>query len=197
MGRKIVENRIAPAALNALKDALTHVYWYKSDLRSFLAQSLDDHRILSMLNWQEYKRNIVGQLVGMLACNEDVYRDQILRLMTHVAAVKDFGHLARLEDGSKKATRAMAAVQSLRSQISALDVLLGEQREIESRQNEARQRMVKITEVQGALEKLTGDYRELLSSQDPHGRGYRLEKLLHQLFRHLRPGSKGIVSCNR
>lgn len=29
--------RIAPAAIDALKEALTHVYWYKSDLRIALA----------------------------------------------------------------------------------------------------------------------------------------------------------------
>ena len=182
MGRNIVEKRIAPAALHALKDALTHVYWYKSDLRDFLTQSLDDPRILSKLNWREYKRNIVSQLVNSLARNEDVHRGQLLRLMTQVAAVRDFGHLARLEDGKMKAARATAAVQSLRSQVSGLDVLLEEQRGIESRQREAKQRMVQATAVQRALGKLTRGYLELLKSQDRQGRGYKLEKILHRLF---------------
>ena len=54
--------KIAPAALLALKEALTHVYWYKSDLRSFLTHCLADPTILSRLNWSDFKRNIVSQL---------------------------------------------------------------------------------------------------------------------------------------
>jgi len=33
---------IAPAAINALKEALTSIYWYKSDLRSFLTNTISD-----------------------------------------------------------------------------------------------------------------------------------------------------------
>jgi hypothetical protein len=36
--------QIPPAALNALKDALTYICWYKSDLRSFLSRSLQDSK---------------------------------------------------------------------------------------------------------------------------------------------------------
>jgi len=55
--------KIAPAAVNALKEALTSVYWYKSDLRSFLMNTLSDPRVLSSINWNEYKRNIVTSLI--------------------------------------------------------------------------------------------------------------------------------------
>ena len=51
--------RIAPAALSALKLALTHIYWYKNDLRSFLTNCLTDTTVLARLNWQAYKRDIV------------------------------------------------------------------------------------------------------------------------------------------
>jgi hypothetical protein len=51
MADKPAGKRIAPAALHALKEALALVYWYKSDLRSFLTQVLADPTILSRLNW--------------------------------------------------------------------------------------------------------------------------------------------------
>jgi len=41
---------IAPAAINALIDALTNIYWYKSELRSFIMHTISDPSILSKLN---------------------------------------------------------------------------------------------------------------------------------------------------
>ena len=41
--------KIAPAAIIALKEALSTVYWYKSDLRSFLTSKVSP-AILAALN---------------------------------------------------------------------------------------------------------------------------------------------------
>jgi hypothetical protein len=41
--------KIAPVALQCLKDALTNVYWYKSELRSFLSHALSDPAVLAEL----------------------------------------------------------------------------------------------------------------------------------------------------
>ena len=59
--------KIASAGIVALKEALTSLYWYKKDLRSFLANTVTDAAILSRLNWNDYKRNIVSQLVDYMA----------------------------------------------------------------------------------------------------------------------------------
>jgi hypothetical protein len=58
-----MKKKIAPAAILALKEALASVYWYKSDLRSFLLHTLSDASLLARLNWDDYKRNIVSTLV--------------------------------------------------------------------------------------------------------------------------------------
>jgi len=58
--------KIAPAAIVALKEALTNLYWYKGDLRSFLTSTLTNPALLSRLNWGDYKRNIVGELIEFL-----------------------------------------------------------------------------------------------------------------------------------
>ena len=72
---------IAPGAIVALKEALTGVYWYKSDLRSFLTQALSDPTILARLNWDDYKRNIVSRVVDLLAGRQDRYKGDLLRLI--------------------------------------------------------------------------------------------------------------------
>lgn len=65
---------IAPAAINALIEALTAVYWYKNDLKHFLIHALEDHSVLYRINWDEYKRNIVATLVEYLARNQNSIR---------------------------------------------------------------------------------------------------------------------------
>ena len=65
---------IAPRAIMALKQALTDVYWYKGDLRSFLANTVSNPSLLGRLDWNDYKRNIVSDLVGFLELRSDEYQ---------------------------------------------------------------------------------------------------------------------------
>jgi len=44
---------IAPAAINALKEALTYIYWYKNDQRAFLIQALGITPFLVRLTGQD------------------------------------------------------------------------------------------------------------------------------------------------
>jgi hypothetical protein len=94
-----MSKKIVPAALHALKQALTDVYWYKSDLRSFLTSTLSKPELVNQLNWDDYKRNIVAAVVDRLARHEDLFQADLLRLMTEVARIDDFAHLLRLDDG--------------------------------------------------------------------------------------------------
>lgn len=77
--------KIAPAAIVALKDALTNLYWYKGDLRSFLTSALSNPVLLGGLNWNDYKRNIVAELVSYLEQRQEEYQADLLKLMTEVA----------------------------------------------------------------------------------------------------------------
>src|SRR5262245_44669194 len=97
--------KVAPAAINALITALTLIYWYKSDLRSFLTNCLSNLGLLSSVNWDDYKANIVRQLVSRLSARQDLYQGDLLRLMTEVGRMTDFKHLEWLEDGADKARK--------------------------------------------------------------------------------------------
>jgi len=85
--------KLNPAAIIALKEALTHIYWYKNDLRSFLVNTLSNPSILSTVNWDTVKRNIIDAVVETLARNEKKYQDELLRLFTAIASISDFSHL--------------------------------------------------------------------------------------------------------
>src|SRR5207302_955518 len=114
-------------ALNALKEALTAVYWYKSDLRSFLTHALSDPALVGRLNWDDYKRNIVSTLVEALSRDEEQNQAALLRLMLDVASMSDFSHLSRLERGAEKAAHAREAVAALNELVAAHGEIVAEQ----------------------------------------------------------------------
>jgi hypothetical protein len=177
-----MSKKIVPAALMALKQALTDVYWYKSDLRSFLTSILSKPELISQLNWDDYKRNIVTAVVDRLALHEDLFQADLLRLMTEVARVDDFAHLLSLEDGKAKAKKAESSVQALRKYVGNPTASDREEEQAEERRRAAFEALVQTTAVQDRLQTLTKDYYDLLSSEDAQKRGYRLEGLLRELF---------------
>lgn len=177
-----MSKKIAPAAIQALKEALTLVYWYKSELRSFLSHCISDAEILSRLNWSEYKRNIVATLVDHLVMNEEIYQRDIIRLMSEVSNVADYSHLRKLEDGDRKAAEAKAAVEALRTQLQGYQDIEKEHKETEVRRKQAHRKLMQINAVQDELNNLKAEFCLLTASDNPQGRGFRLEKVLKGLF---------------
>lgn len=177
-----MDKKISPAAIQALKQALTLVYWFKSELRSFLSQCLSDPSVLSRLNWDDYKRNIVATLIDHLAMNEEVYQRDLIRLMTEVCEVTDFSHLRKLEDGDRKAREAKEAVEALRVQLRGYQDLKEEGEKGEKRRADAHARLMRVNAVQKQLEELKQEFFHLVGSENPQQRGFTLEKVLKGLF---------------
>jgi hypothetical protein len=174
--------KIAPSALIALQDALTSVYWYKKDLRSFLISVIEDPHVLSGLNWNDFKRNIVRDLVTYLGKNQDRFLEDLIQLMVEVSRISDFTHLERLEDGKAKAQYARTAVEALRK-VTANHVSIAQDiRDAEKRRSEAKSRIAKTTAVAERLEELKRAYFALVTDSDHQGRGFKLEKIIRQLF---------------
>lgn len=172
---------IAPAAINALKEALTHVYWYKRDLRSFLQNTISSPAILSKLNWNDYKRNIVTTLVDFLAKDQHKYQSDLLRLISEVTRMRDFSHLRRLEDGDDKEKRAKEAVGALSKLSEAHRALVDEREQIEDRRKRSLEQRLRNEGVRKRLEELQEEYFGLLD-KSPTERGYALERLMRGLF---------------
>jgi hypothetical protein len=174
--------KIAPAAIVALKEALTQLYWYKNDLRSFLTSALVTPGLLEGLNWEDYKRNIVSRLVDFMAKRQDQYQNDLVNLMNEVARVEDFSHLERLDGGKEKAAAARASVRALRRLAGGHDALVEAQKKVEERRRIAHEELLRKTAVREGLEKLNQDYLALLTDTDHQRRGYQLEKILRMLF---------------
>lgn len=132
--------KISSAALHALKEALTHAYWFKDDLKRFLYYSLNDKSLISKLNWDVYKRNIVGQLIDYLTQNEDKYQEVLLNLMIETTKIENFSHLAHIEDSDKKINRAKESIEALKQQVHGHKELLKEKQKIEKRRRKARKK---------------------------------------------------------
>ena len=64
---------VSAAAIPSLKEALCSIYWYKSDLRSFLQNCLSNKSVLNNADWQGYKRQIVSDVVDYLCADQDRY----------------------------------------------------------------------------------------------------------------------------
>ena len=174
--------KLNSAAIIALKEALSLVYWFKKDLRSFLINTLQDTSILGKINWDDYKRNIANQVVETLARNEGQYQDELLRLFIEVSRIDDFSHLAHLEGGKEKETRANNAVQALKKYTSGFQVLQQETQQREEKRTIYRDELKKKNLFQTQLDELKKQYIQLSVSTNPHKRGYQLEGLLKNLF---------------
>ena len=174
--------RLSPAAIVALKEALCAVYWYKADLRSFLQQCLSNATVLSTLNWGDYKRQIVSDLVDHLTRNQDNYVGDLTRLCHEVCCISTFGHLEQLDGGAEKAGRARTAVAQLKHLIEPHDQVKKEQDDLAERQKRASDKLRANAAVRQKLEDIKGRYMSLVVSPNVQGRGFELEKVMYDLF---------------
>jgi hypothetical protein len=174
--------KISATAINTLKTTLTTVYWYKSDLRSFLDHTVTNKQILSYLDWNDYKRNICSRLVDLLVKNEEKTQNDLLKLIYELSNMNEFSHLRQLDDGEEKLKSAKKAVNALRNVSKGHLDQIKEQEEIESRRKKVYEEQLGKTAVRERLEEIKNDFYVLVSSSDPQKRGYQLEKLLKDLF---------------
>lgn len=174
--------RVSAVAIQALKEALCTIYWYKSDLRSFLQNCITDSSVVASANWDNYKRQIVSDIVDKLCADQDKYLGDLRRLFHEVSEMRSFRHLEQLDDGETKAERARQSVIELRRIVEVHDDVTREQDEIEKRRKTEAERLRKNQAVREKLEEIKHKYMALLSSTKPHKRGFELETILYDLF---------------
>jgi len=178
----MLPKQLNPNAIVALKEALSQIYWYKRDLRSFLSNTLNNPAILGGINWDDYKWTIAERVVDTLIKHQNIALDDLLTLMSTVASMDDFSHLKRLENGDEKANNAKQAVLALRKYIAGHDTLINEKQKVEERKKEYAQKLEIIGSFQTKIEDLKKEFVELSMSRDHQVRGFKLEKLLKQAF---------------
>jgi hypothetical protein len=175
--------RLSPVAIQALQAALTHIYWYKNDLRVFLVASLGGTNLVNQVNWDNPKRQIVGDLVAHLCSDQVKYLGELRHLLQAVSSTRDFSHLERLEDGAAKAREARLAVQKLRTLVSANDQQVEAEREAASKRKEELTKRASSRSLAEGLEAIKAKYVALVTSKAHQKRGFDLEKVMYDLFR--------------
>lgn len=177
--------KISPEVLLKLQYALSMIYWYKVDLRTFIAATIRDARILATQDWDNPntpKRDLVQDLIQRFSKNEMIYQEDLLALIRAVADFSDFSHLKRLEDGDSKVKKAKDAVTALNNISKGYLTQLAELEIKESQKaiNLKKEQSIKIR--QENLENLKNSFFEIISESTAQKRGYLFERFLYNLF---------------
>ncbi|WP_119726345.1 restriction endonuclease [Thermomonospora amylolytica] len=173
--------RVNPAVLHPLKEALTNAFWYKKDLRAFLTSCLGRGELIAHLDWTDYKRSIVAQLVDSMAANQHRYFEDLLNLLLATADIADPSHLKRLEDGKVRYEIAVESLDTLRKVVEPYRRMRTEEEEAARRREAERAQAEMQRAINQKLDELRSEFYEIvgLSAQ---ARGYALEKFLNGLF---------------
>lgn len=174
--------RMTPAAIYALKEALSCIYWYKSDLRSFLQHSLGNRQFVASLNWDTYKRQIVSDLIDHLCADQDKYLSALTRLCHDVTEMQDFPHLKDLDGGEQKIEKARDAVTQLRQLVETHTDAKQEEEAMRERQKAYQELMKHSSAVREKLNELKQQFMNIAAATNPQQRGFELERLMLDLF---------------
>lgn len=177
--------RISPNAIEALKDALVAVFWFKRDLLAYLRAAVEDERLLDGIDWLSqdvYKRDSVGRFIDRIASQRPIHGEVLLSLMIDVADMDDFPRLAGLEDETLKVAAAREAVERLRRYIKPYEEQLRAEVAARERIEAARAEAEALRATSEALAALKADYHGLLGMDDAQRRGFAFEPWLRRLF---------------
>jgi len=184
-----MSKRVNPAAIHALKEALTVVYWYKPDLRAFLASCLQDYQsLVADLDWTTHKRTVVNVLVSSLDRQQPRFTDSLLNLMLATSELK-VDHLKRLDDGGKQYSLAVEAQKILRGHVEPYRVARNAEEDATRQRAEASARAEQRQAVAAKISELRERFIALHAA-DPQKHGYQLEALLNDLFAIFDVGAK-------
>lgn len=174
---------ISPRAIQSLKEALCNVYWYKNDLKSFLAVCINNRSIINNADWKnDYKRQIVSDIMDELMTDQEKNLGDIRRLLDEVSKMNNFRHLEQLEDGKKKVSKAKMSVLDLREIIEDHDGKLRKEKETNNLRVKNQEKIRANKAVLTRLDEINSRYAKLVMSKDLQKRGYELETVLYDIF---------------
>ena len=98
-----VTKKISARAILSLKDALVNIYWRKKDLRQFIELTIENSLIVSTIDWTENtKYESVSELIDRMVKRQDVFQNDLLKLMQEAGNMTDFSHLEYWDDSETK-----------------------------------------------------------------------------------------------
>ncbi|MGH1035740.1 hypothetical protein [Bacillus cereus] len=177
-----MEIKISAVVIQYLKEALCNIYWYKNDLKGFLLNSITDKTIIYKTDWNNYKRQIVSDIIDELMMDQRKNLGDIRRILNEITQMKSFRHLEQIEDGKRKAERAKAAVYDLKRVVEEYDAQIKKTEAIRKRRMESLEQVRESRALLTRLDEIKQRYSQLVVSKNHHRRGFELEKVLYDTF---------------
>jgi len=175
--------KISTQALIALKEALANVYWRKKELRQFIELTMENPYIVSTIDWQENaKYESVSQLIDRMAAHQDMFQNDLLRLLQETSNITDFSHLKYWDEKGDLTKRAKDAVAKLRLQTKGYFATLQELNDAAEKRIENFEKVKQTVSFAEKLDELKNQFFDIATSSNPQQRGFKLEKLLNELF---------------
>lgn len=175
--------RIAPAAYDALVDALAVIFWNKQPFERFVRLTLRDHpEVLAGIDFTGLKRQAAADLVMRLASDEDRYQDVTLDLMLEVAQMDRFSNLESQADAQHLIVAAREAVGILRAWTEQYGELAEARERLAAQQQAEAERLATRRSVSAVLAELKAEFLVMHTETDAQKRGRALEPFLNRLF---------------
>jgi len=176
------EKKISPQAIIALKEALALIYWKKEDLQDFIKIAIENNTIVSTLNWNVTKREVVRELIDRMLGRPDFYKEDLMYLFITVTDFDDFSKMKFWDEDGSKTKKAKEAINRLRTHTKGYIQLSKEQEEAKTRRIETEKKNIKSKSLSEDLENLKIRFNQLAICKDLQKRGFELEKFLYDLF---------------
>ena len=175
--------KFSPNAIQALKEALTHIYWKKQDLRSFVYHTIENKVFISTIDWDNNKKaESAGILVDRMVERPDLFEKDLFILFDVTMHFDDFGHLKQWDDAETKIKRARDAVAALRAHARGYFQLKEEKEKIEARRNVFASMQKEKESFANMISVLKDDFMRLVAELNTQKRGFTFEKFLNSLF---------------
>lgn len=176
---------VASAALIALKEALSRIYWYKKDTRKFIEYTVKNQLIVSTIDWENnIKYESVSQLIDRMNMRPDIYSDDLIKLLYAVSNFNDFSHFDRLKKGDKEKykSEARSSVIALRNHCKGYFDNLEKIKKTEKAKERFVIQQKKTSDYNKKIEEFKLRYYNLTKLTNSQQRGYELESFLNDLF---------------
>jgi len=175
--------KFSPNAIQALKEALTHIYWKKQDLRSFVYHTVENKLFISTIDWvNNRKAESAGILVDRMVERPDLYEKDLFQLFDVTMHFNDFTHLKQWEDSEKMIRRAKDAVEALRKHAEGYFKLKEEKEKVEARRSVFSNMQKEKENFANMISVLKDDFGGLILEPNAQKRGFAFEKFLNSLF---------------
>lgn len=175
--------QFSPDAIMALKEALTHIYWKRKEIKTFIYHTIDNKLIVSTIDFENStKEESVAILIDRMVQRLDIYNGDLLKLFDAVLHFKDFSHLKKWEDPETKIRIAKSAVESLRIHAKGYFQLQEEKNRAEDRRKSYEMIQREKEVARAKLSQIKNSFAYLAALQNPTDRGYAFETFLNDLF---------------